>query len=249
MEPKRTKYDTNPLDGKVADRADQSFESRPGPPTEEVRGGPTRDIGRTENEAARAHPESELPTRRIDENFGKSYPSIFVPPQNVYQNQPRPTVTYQPPQAANASIYQPPPVPPPNIYQPPPLPVLPRIASHTVAGLGIPERWANLLPYIPGHIGAVAGVVELLLVPRTEARARFHAAQGLALQVAILILTGVFGFVHVISGNGFGSGIFGAASTIFLIVSMIRVWKGRPHHIAPLDEATKWLDEKIKPRK
>jgi uncharacterized membrane protein len=95
----------------------------------------------------------------------------------------------------------------------------------------------------------VASVVELLLVPRTETRARFHAAQGLALQLAILIFTGVFGFVHLISGNGFGSGIFGAASTIFLIVSMVRVWKGKPHHIAPLDEATKWLDEKIKPRK
>src|SRR6202140_3567741 len=66
MEPKRTKYDTNPLDGKVAERADKSFESRPGAPTEEVRGGPTRDIGRTENEAARAHPESESQTRRID---------------------------------------------------------------------------------------------------------------------------------------------------------------------------------------
>src|ERR1700686_2235476 len=236
MEPKRTKYDTNPLDGKVAERADKSFESRPGAPTEEVRGGPTRDIGRTENEAARAHPESESQTRRIDEDFGKSYPSINVPPKNVYKNQPRPSTTYQPPRPSDANIYQPPPAPPPNVYQRPPLPIQ-RTMSHSVAGLGISEKWANLLPYIPGHIGAVAAVVELLLVPRTETRTRFHAAQGLALQVAILILTGLFSFVSLISGNGFGSGIFGAASTIFLIVSMIRVWKGRPHHIAPLDEA------------
>jgi len=118
-----------------------------------------------------------------------------------------------------------------------------------VRGLGISEKWANLLPYIPGHIGAVAAVVELLLVPRTESRTRFHAAQGLALQAAILILSGAFGFLTLISGNRFGQGLFGAASTIFLIVSMIRVWKERPHQIAPLDEATKWLDEKIKPRK
>jgi uncharacterized membrane protein len=249
MEPKSTKYDTNPLDGKVADRADKSFESRPSPPTEEVRGGPTQDIGRTENQAARANPESEAPTRRIDEDFGKSYPSINVPPQNVYQAQPRPSISYQPSRAPDASIYQPPQVQPLNIYQPPPVPVTYRRESHTVAGVGIPEKWANLLPYIPGHIGAVAAVVELLLVPRTETRTRFHAAQGLALQAAILILSGVFGFVHLISGNGFGSGIFGAASTVFLIVSMIRVWKGRPHHIAPLADATKWLDEKIKPRK
>ena len=243
MEPKRTRYDTNPLDGKVADRADKSFSSRPGAPTEEVRGGPTRDIGRTENEAARAHPDSEAPTQRIDDNIVTSYPSVFIPPKA------RMSTAYRPPPAPEINIYQPPPVAPPNVYQPPPLPVSLSYRSSTVQGLGISEKWANLLPYIPGHIGAVAAVVELLLVPRAEARTRFHAAQGLALQVAILILTGAFGFVSLISGNRFGSRIFGAASTIFLIVSMIRAWKGRPHHIAPLDEPTKWLDDKIKPRK
>lgn len=247
MEPKRTRYDTNPLDGTVAERADKSLGSahggRPGPPTEEVQGGPTRDIRRTANEEARANPESESPTRRIDDNLAASYPSVFVPPK------PRPVVTYQPSRAPDANIYQPPSVPPSNIYQPPPLPLHLQVASHSVAGLGISERWANLLPYIPGHLGAVAAVVELLLVPRTETRTRFHAAQGLALQAAILILTGVFSFVRLISGNGFGSGVFGALATIFLIVSMVRVWKGRPHHIAPLDEPAKWLDDKIKPRK
>ena len=244
MEPKRTRYDTNPLDEKVADRADKSWGStpdgRPGPPTEEVRGGATRDIGHTENEAARANPQSEAPTRRIDDNLAASYPSVFA-----Y----REPTTYQAPRVAISNIYQPPPVPPPSVYQPPPLPMHQRFGSHIVAGLGITEKWANLLPYVPGHIGAVAAAVELLLVPRTETRTRFHAAQGLALQAAILILTGLFSFVRLISGNGFGSGIFGAAATIFLIVSMVRVWKGKPHHIAPLDEPAKWLEEKIKPRK
>ena len=241
MEPKRTKYDTNPLDGKVADRADSSFGSRPGAPTEEVRGGPTRDIGRTENEAARAHPDSEAPTRRIDGDQVTSYPSVFIPPKA--------RTAYRPPPAPDVYAYQAPPVAPPSVYQPPPVPVSFGPRSHTVQGLGISEKWANLLPYIPGHIGAVAAVVELLLVPRTETRTRFHAAQGLALQAAILILTGAFSFMSLISGNRFGSGVFGAASTIFLIVSMIRVWQGKPHHIAPLDEPTKWLNEKIKPRK
>ncbi len=213
MEPKRSKYDTNPLDGKVADRAEESMGStRPGPPTQEVAGGPTRDIGRTANEEARLNPEREAPTRRIDD--GTSYPSVFVP----------------------------------NIYPPPPV-AQKFAAAHTVAGLNIPQRWANLLPYIPGYIGAVAAVVELLLVPRTETRARFHAAQGLALQIAILILTGAFGFLTLLSGSALGSRLFGTAATIFLIVSMVRAWKGKPHHIAPLDEATKFFDEKIKPRK
>src|SRR6266404_5199053 len=243
MEPKRTKYDTNPLDGKVAGRADKSFASRPGAPTEEVRGGPTRDVGRTENEAARANPESDAPTRRIDGDKLTSYPSVFIPPPA------RATTDYRPPPVPPMNIYQPPPVAPASVYQPPPLPISFSHPSHRVQGLGISEKWANLLPYVPGHIGAVAAVVELLLVPRTEGRTRFHAAQGLALQAAILILAGAFGFLTMISGNGFGSGLFGAASTIFLIVSMIRVWKGRPHQITPLEEPAKWLEEKIKPRK
>src|SRR5713101_7682413 len=115
MEPKRSKYDTNPLDGKVADRASDSFgqvnEGRPGPPTEEVVGGPTRDIGRTANEAARLHPEREAPTQRIDD--AASYPSVFVPP--------RQSTSYAPPRAPAVNIYQPPPVPPPNVYQPQPM--------------------------------------------------------------------------------------------------------------------------------
>src|SRR6266478_6424835 len=241
MEPKRTKYDTNPLDGKVAERADKSFAS--GAPTEEVKGGPTRDIGRTENEAARSNPESEAPTRRIDGDNVTSYPSVFIPPKA------RSSTVYQPPPASQMNIYQPSPVAPANVYQPPPAPVSFNHGSHPVRGLGISEKWANLLPYIPGHIGAVAAVVELLLVPRTESRTRFHAAQGLALQAAILVITGVFGFVTLISGSSVGGRLFGAASTIFLIVSMIRAFKGRPHHIAALDDLTKWLDEKIKPRK
>jgi uncharacterized membrane protein len=121
--------------------------------------------------------------------------------------------------------------------------------SHNVGGLGIPEKWANLLPYVPGHIGAIAAVIELLLVPRSEVRTRFHAAQGLALQIAILILTGAFQLLTLITGSSFGSGLVRLASTAFLIVSMVRAFQGKTHHIAPLDEATKWLDEKIKPRK
>jgi len=248
MEPKRSKYDTNPLDENVADRAKKSWSqtsSETGGSTTETMGhGPTRVISRPgDADAVHAYSESEAPTRRIDDNLGTSYPSIFVPPT------PRPSVTYQPPRVPAPNIYHPPPAPPPNIYQPPPLPVAHFAASRTVAGLGIAEKWANLLPYIPGHLGAIAAAVELLLVPRSETRTRFHAAQGLALQLAILIITGALSFVTLISGSSFGSGLFRFASTIFLVISMVRVWQGRSHHIAPLDEATRWLDEKISPRK
>jgi len=187
MEPKRSKYDTNPLDDRVADRAEQNSDSsRPGPPTEEVRGRRTRNVGRNDTESVRAYAESEAPTQRIDDNLASSYPSVFIKPPL------RQTATYQPPRVPVSSIYQPPPAAPQGIYQPPPKPVSQRQLPDNVAGLGIPEKWANLLPYIPGHIGAIAAVIELLLVPRTETRTRFHAAQGLALQAAILILTVAF---------------------------------------------------------
>lgn len=256
MEPKRTKYDTNPLDEKVADRADKSWgainsgnQGRPGAPTEEVRGGPTRDIAQTENEVARANPESEAPTRRIDDNIATSYPSIFVPPRSLDQTQPRPTVTYKPSRAPDARIYQPPQVPPPSVYQPPPVPVTYTLESHKVAGLGIPEKWAVILPYLPFYLAIVAAIVELLLVPRTETRVRYHAAQGLALQIGITAISTLLTFAGVLSGRYTGAGLFSLVSSVFLVISMIRVWKGKPVNIPPLDEPTKWLNQKIKPRK
>ena len=106
-----------------------------------------------------------------------------------------------------------------------------------------------MLPYFPGYIGLIAAVIELILVPRSETRARFHAAQGFALQIGILIVSSLFGILKLATGSGLGSALFWLASTIFLIVSMVRAWKGKLHHIAALDEATKFFDEKIKPRK
>ena len=236
MEPKRTKYDTNPLDKDVADRATESFGSETGGVSDRV----TRAVGGVASEPARADQESEAPTRRIDDGLAGSYPSVFTKPP------PQQSTTYEPPRVTPANIYQPPPGPLAGVYQRPPVPVTSQ--SHTVLGLGISEKWANLAPYVPGHIGAVAAVIELLLVPRSETRTRFHAAQGLALQIAILIVSIALGILTTITDNSIGSGLFRAASTVFLIISMIRVFKGNPHHIAPLDDATRWLDEKIKPR-
>jgi len=246
MEPKRSKYDTNPLDERVADRAGESFgqvnEGRPGPPTEEVRGGPTRDIGRSANEAAREHSQSEAPTRRIDDEV-TSYPSIFVKPP------PREPKFYEAPRTPLANIYQPPPVLPPNVYQPPPVPVAFKPGSNKVSGLGIPERWAVIFPYLPFYLAILAAIIELVLVPRTETRVRFHAAQGLALQVGITVISTLLTLAGVLSGRFTGASLFSLASTIFLVIAIIRVWKGKPVHIPPLDEPTKWLDQKIKPRK
>jgi hypothetical protein len=103
-----------------------------------------------------------------------------------------------------------------------------------VPRLGLPENIANVLPYIPFYIGLVAAIIELAVVPRGETRTRFHAAQGLALQLAIVAGSVIFQIVRLATGSGFGRTVFGVAALIFLIFSAVRVWQGKPHHVAPL---------------
>ncbi|HSD47899.1 MAG TPA: DUF4870 domain-containing protein [Pyrinomonadaceae bacterium] len=222
METKKSKYDTNPLDPDVERKAEQEWGG--GPPTQPVRGA-TRDVGRSGNENARQNAYSEAPTRRYDTPpLDASYPSVFVPP------------TYAPP-----TQYQ---QPAPNAYQ---TPITNPPTSRPVAGLGLPEKWAVLLAYAP-WVGIVASLVELFLVPRREVRTRFHASQALALHIAILVLGTILGVVGSVSGSDLGSLIFRAASTVFLVISMVRVWRGEPHRIAPLAEPAQWFNEHIEPR-
>jgi uncharacterized membrane protein len=116
-----------------------------------------------------------------------------------------------------------------------------------VAGIGFPEKWAMILPYAP-YVGIVASIIELLLVPRKETRVRFHAAQGLTLQLAIVIIERLFWIVGALTDRAFGGSLFRAFSFVMLVISMIRVWKGEPHRIAPLSEPALWFNEHIEPR-
>ena len=104
-----------------------------------------------------------------------------------------------------------------------------------------------MLAYAP-WFGIVASLVELFLASKRETRVRFHASQALSLHIAFLVISSILKIVATISDSGFGSALFGAATTIFLIISMIRVWKGEPHRIAPLEEPAKWFNEHIEPR-
>jgi uncharacterized membrane protein len=225
METKKSKYDTNPLDPDVERKAEESWGG--GNPTQQV-GRATRQVGQNPNvgqEDARQNAYSEAPTRRYDNPpLESSYPSVFVPP------------TYAPPAQYQQSTQQP-------YHQP----VANPPTSRPVIGLGIPEKWALLLAYAP-WVGIVASLVELFLVSRREMRVRFHASQALALHVAILVVSSLLKVVATLSDSGFGSALFGVATTIFLIISMIRVWKGEPHRIAPLAEPAQWFNDRIEPR-
>jgi uncharacterized membrane protein len=222
MAPKKSKYDTNPLD---PDFVKQTDEIR----NDSGNRGDTQQVKGTTREAAAPAPArdpvySEAPTRRYDNPpLDAPYPSIFVPP------------TYSPP-----APYQPPVTP----YRP----FDPRPTSRAVPGIGLPEKWALLLPYLPAYIGIVPALLELVMVPRRETRVRFHAAQALSLHVAILLVRTLFSLVATLTGSTAGGSLFRLAALVFLIISMARVWKGKPHEIAPLAEPTKWFNEHIEPR-
>jgi uncharacterized membrane protein len=94
----------------------------------------------------------------------------------------------------------------------------------------------------------VVSLLELFLVPRKEVRVRFHASQGLALQIAFLIIQTLFGAISTFTGSSVGSRLFSVASFIFLLISMLRVWRGEPHRIAALSEPAQWFNEHIEPR-
>jgi len=111
---------------------------------------------------------------------------------------------------------------------------------------GVPENLLMILPYAPFYIGLVAGLLELLFVPQSETKVRFHAAQGLALHVAILAISTVLGIIGGFSrGARIGGILFGGAMMIFLIVSMVKIWKGKAVHFEFIDSLTNWLNEKI----
>ena len=227
METKKSKYDTNPLDPDVERRAEEVWGDggSGGTPTQQV-GGATREVADSPNENARRNVYSEAPTRRYDNPpLEAPYPSVFVPP------------TYAPP----AQQYQ----------QPGQSPYQARYSdtssSRSVAGVGIPEKWALLLAYFP-YIGIVASIIELLLAPRREIKVRFHASQALALHVAILIIHTVLQAVTALSGSSMGDVLFRAAAAVFLVISMIRVWRGESHQIAPLEEPAKWFNQHVEPR-
>jgi uncharacterized membrane protein len=137
----------------------------------------------------------------------------------------------------------------PMNYQAPQLADMNRSSSRKVAKVGLPENILTAVSYIPFLIGLVAGVLQLLFVPKSETKVRFHAAQGLAAHLAILIITSIMGGIGEAVGIArVGNIIFTVVTTVMLIIFALKAYKGKPVHVESLDDLTNWLEERIKPK-
>lgn len=161
-----------------------------------------------------------LPTEEQTRRFGnQEFPSYTVP----YNGQ------FVPTQYQHAGVS--------NVAQ---------TSSRKIEKIGLPENIVTALPYLPWFIGLIAGVVLLFLMPKSETKVRFHAAQGLAAHIGILVVSTILGIVgNATNVADVGNFIFQIVTTIMLFVWAFKAWKGRPVHIETLDSLTNWLEEKI----
>ncbi len=122
-------------------------------------------------------------------------------------------------------------------------------SSRKVDKIGLPENILTALPYIPWYVGMVASLIILFIVPKSETKVRFHAAQGLAAHLAILLVSAILGGIGNITDlANIGNGIFQLATMIIMLVFAIKAWRGKPVHIEWVDDLTEWLEDKIKPK-
>lgn len=121
--------------------------------------------------------------------------------------------------------------------------------SRKVERVGLPENVLIAAPYIPWYIGLIAGLIVLFLVPKSETKVRFHAAQGLAAHIGILIVTTILGIIGSVTDlANIGNFIFTLVTSIMLVVFAIKAWQGKPVHIESVEDLTNWLEDKIKPK-
>ncbi|HEY0460915.1 MAG TPA: hypothetical protein VGC97_17400 [Pyrinomonadaceae bacterium] len=136
----------------------------------------------------------------------------------------------------------------PSPYQPPQPLYAQNDRSRKVAKVGLPENVLTALPYVPFYIGLIVGLLALFFVPKSEAKVRFHAAQGVAAHLAILVISAILGGLSNITNLAHaGETIFNIVTTVMLVIFAIKAFQGKPIHIEAVDDLTNWLEDKIKP--
>jgi uncharacterized membrane protein len=121
-------------------------------------------------------------------------------------------------------------------------------SKRKVAKVGLPENIMTALPYLPVWLGLVAGILELIFVPKSEAKVRFHAAQAAAAHIGILIILAILSTLNFLPFGNAPYKVFWVVSTVMLVVFAIKAYQGKPVHIESVEDLTEWLEDKIKPK-
>lgn len=122
--------------------------------------------------------------------------------------------------------------------------------SHNIGSISLPENILMALPYFPlGPVGMIAAVIELIFIPKSEPKVRYHAAQGLAAQLGIWLILTILGSMDWLGGLDEIGSIFWLISVIVLGIFTVKAWQGKPIHIESVESLTDWLEERIQPQK
>jgi len=122
--------------------------------------------------------------------------------------------------------------------------------SHNIGSINLPENILTALPYIPfTYIGVIAGIIELIFIPKSEPKVRYHAAQGLAANLAVWIVLAGLGFLSWGTEVAeVAAWIFSIVTTVMLMIFAYKALKGKPIHIESVQDLTDWIEEKISPK-
>jgi uncharacterized membrane protein len=231
------KYDTNPLDKRVAERAEAEMGDED-PETEaptramplmEVpdAGGETRQMGRdtasqSQSPTAAAGTPSTAPTRGMYAP-PPSAPAPYAEPQN-YPSSP---VYDYPSQSFPPAAYTPAGPPATNPYGHSPLP---QRAGGSEA-LGLKPNFAAMLGYLP-LIGIAAAFLFVILEPARNRFVRFHAKQALLAHLAFWVVLAAFNIARGIAPGFLGlllilpQMVFFVGSMVGFIMMMVKALAG-----------------------
>lgn len=222
-----TKYDTNPLDPEFPEKVK----------TAAAEGGETkvfRDGYAGTSQVDMAAAVEAQPTLILEPQ-----PQFQTPVQTQYQ---QPLYQHSPPQFQQHVAAS------PLAAAQSDLAAINQAISRKVEKLGLPENILIAAPYIPWYIGLVAGLVLLFITPKTETKVRFHAAQGLAAHIGVIIVTTILAMVGRITDIADAANvIFTLVTSIMLVVFAVKAFRGKPVHIESVENMTNWLEDKISP--
>jgi uncharacterized membrane protein len=223
-----TKYDTNPLDPEFPEKVK----------TAAAEGGETK-----------VFRDGYAGTSQVDMAAAtEAQPTLILEAQPQYQ-QPQPQYRQPPFQQYQQPQFHQPSVPAsPLVAAQSDLAAINQAISRKVEKLGLPENLLIAAPYIPWYIGLVAGLVILFITPKTETKVRFHAAQGLAAHIGVIIVTTILAMIGRVTDIADAANvIFTLVTSIMLVVFAVKAYRGKPVHIESVENMTNWLEEKISP--